>query len=72
MSENSHAKLTPRELECLTYLAKGHSNEGIAKQIGIRPPTVAMHLANARTKLRAATREHAIAIAITAHLISLD
>lgn len=71
MSGDSTAKLTPRELQCLALLARGHSNEGIAKEIGIRSPTVAMHLANARTKLKAASREHAVAIAIARGMIEL-
>lgn len=68
----TRSKLTPRELQCLTHLATGLSNEGIAKAVGIRPPTVAMHLANARLKLGAMSREHAIAIAITNGLITIS
>ncbi len=71
MPQNSNSTLTPRELECLTYLARGHSNVGIAAEVGIRSPTVAMHLANARLKLKAASREHAVAIAISRGLITL-
>lgn len=71
MSEHSNSILSPREVECLTFLAKGHSNEGIANEIGIKPTTVAMHLANARQKLKATTRENAVAIAITQGLIKI-
>ena len=71
MSADSRSKLTPRELQCLSLLARGHSNEGIAKEIGIKSPTVAMHLANARTKLNAASREHAVAIAVARGLIEI-
>lgn len=71
MCGDGEAKLSPRELQCLTLLAQGHSNDGIAKEVGIRPPTVAMHLANARTKLKAVTREHAVAIAVSRGLITI-
>lgn len=71
MSADIDVKLSPRELQCLSLLAHGQSNDGIAKEIGIRPPTVAMHLANARTKLKALTREHAVAIAVSRGLIKL-
>lgn len=71
MASNKKSALSPRELQCLDLLARGLSNEGIAKNIGIKTPTVAMHLANARAKLQAESREHAIAIAITKGLVRL-
>ena len=71
MAADKICALSPRELQCLDLLARGHSNEGIAKCIGIKQPTVAMHLANARTKLTAGSREHAVAIAITKGLVRL-
>ena len=71
MSGDAEFRLSPRELQCLSLLAHGHSNDSIAQEIGIRPPTVAMHLANARAKLKAVTREHAVAIAVSKGLIVL-
>lgn len=71
MSGDVEVRLSPRELQCLSLLANGLSNDGIAKEVGIRPPTVAMHLANARAKLKAVTREHAVAIAVSKGLIKL-
>ena len=71
MSGDMEVKLSPRELQCLSLLANGFSNDGIAKEVGIRPPTVAMHLANARAKLKAVTREHAVALAVSKGLIKL-
>lgn len=58
------AKLTSREVECLSALADGLNTVGIAKRLSISVPTVMMHLTNARRKLHAATREHAVAIAL--------
>jgi DNA-binding CsgD family transcriptional regulator len=71
MAANNNSALSPRELQCLDLLARGLSNEGIAKSVGIKTPTVAMHLANARAKLKADSREHAVAIAITKGLVRL-
>ena len=61
--------LTPREIECLQALAHGLNNSGIAKQLHIALPTVAMHLVNARRKLHAATREQAVAKAVKSGLV---
>jgi len=63
-SEATSGGLTPREVECLQALAEGLTNDGIARRFAIALPTVAMHLVNARHKLGAATREHAVAIAV--------
>ena len=56
--------LSPRERECLSWLAGGCRNARIADRMGITVPTVEMHLASARRKLGAATREQALAQAI--------
>lgn len=65
----SDPQLTPRERETLTWLAGGNRIDRIGEKMGIRPVTVAKHLTSARTKLRARTREEALAIAITRRLI---
>jgi DNA-binding CsgD family transcriptional regulator len=62
--------LSPRERECLLWLAKGLRNDRVAERMGISNPTVEMHLAHARRKLGAATREQALAKALALHLIS--
>ena len=54
--------LTQRERECLELLAQGLTNAGIASKLGVALPTVAMHLASARRRLGAHTREEAVAI----------
>lgn len=61
--------LTPRERECLLWLARGLRNDGIAHRMGLRPVTVEFHLANARRKLGARTREQALAIAVHKGLV---
>jgi DNA-binding CsgD family transcriptional regulator len=63
-------RLTIRERECLLWLAKGLRNDRISERMGISNPTVEMHLANARRKLGAFTREQALARAVALRLIS--
>ncbi len=61
--------LTQRERECLEWLAQGLTNAGIASKLGVAVPTVAMHLASARRRLGAQTREEAVAMAVSLGLI---
>lgn len=63
--------LTKRELQCLEGLANGLNNAGIARKLKISVPTVAFHLANARSKLKASTREQAVALAVRFNLIDV-
>ena len=64
-------RLSPRQKECLQWLASGLRNEQIAEKMSIRPVTVDLHLREARTQLGAQTREQALAIAISEGLIAL-
>jgi len=68
-AEDKPHVLTRRESECLEGLARGLTNAGIATRLRVALPTVAMHLANARKKLGAQTREQAIAQAVKRGLI---
>lgn len=63
------APLSPRETASLRLLSEGLSVEEIAARLGVGPPTVKTFLARAAKKLRARTREHAVAIAIRRGLI---
>lgn len=63
-------KLTPRERDCLSWLSRGLRTAAIADALGIADVTVDLHLKGARQKLNAATREEALAKAITHGLIS--
>lgn len=54
------AKLSPRELECLTMAARGLTGEDIAIKLGISPRTVQNHFDAIRSKLGAANRQEAI------------
>lgn len=53
--------LTPRERDCLAFVADGHTDAEIADLLVISEPTVRFHLNNARGKLGAVNRAQAVA-----------
>jgi LuxR family maltose regulon positive regulatory protein len=53
--------LTARELQVLTLVAEGRSNQAIAERLGISLPTVKKHVSNILAKTRAPNRTTAIA-----------
>jgi HTH-type transcriptional regulator, bacterioopsin transcriptional activator and related proteins len=57
-------RLTFREREVLTLLARGSNAEAIAEQLTLSAETVRTHARNAMRKLGATSRPHAIALAI--------
>jgi LuxR family quorum sensing-dependent transcriptional regulator len=61
--------LTAREREVLSWSAQGKSAWDIGEILNIRQRTVEEHLANARRKLGAMNRTHAVAIAIRNRII---
>jgi DNA-binding NarL/FixJ family response regulator len=64
-SANGRTKtLSPREREILGLLSQGLSGEEAAKQLYLSPETVRTHVRNAMGKLGAATRAHAVALAL--------
>jgi DNA-binding NarL/FixJ family response regulator len=56
--------LSPREREIMGLLSQGLSGEQAAQQLFLSSETVRTHVRNAMTKLGAATRAHAVALAI--------
>ena len=71
-SANGRTKtLSPREREILGLLSQGLSGEEAAKQLFLSSETVRTHVRNAMAKLGAATRAHAIALALQRGEISL-
>jgi DNA-binding NarL/FixJ family response regulator len=68
----THAEtLTPREGEVLRHVAAGLTNKAIALKIGISEHTVKFHLGSVMSKLGAASRAEAVAVAMRRGLISV-
>ena len=61
--------LNKREVETLTWAARGKTSAEIAKILGLSKRTVDFHLDNARTKLGVSTRVEAAIKAAIGHLI---
>jgi DNA-binding NarL/FixJ family response regulator len=61
--------LTQRELEVLKILAKGHSNQEIARRLNISERTVTKHISNILDKLKMANRTQAAYYAINQGLV---
>ena len=70
-TSDSAPNLTPRQIEILSYVAKGLNNREIAPLIGIGPDCVKAHLKTAFARLGAASRSEAVAIAIQKHLLKI-
>lgn len=57
-------QLTPRELDVLQQISRGHSNKIVADLLRIREDTVKAHVTNILAKLGASDRTHAVTIAL--------
>jgi two-component system, NarL family, response regulator LiaR len=62
--------LTPRELDVLRLLVKGHNNNHIADELTISLSTAKFHVSSILTKLHASSRVEAVATAIEQNLVS--
>lgn len=69
MEEQLWERLTPREQEVLSHLARGTSGEDIANTLHIAPLTVRTHVRNLMSKLGAHTRLEAVAFGLKHGLI---
>lgn len=65
-------RLTAREREVLTLLARGYTGEEVARQLKVSAETVRAHVRNSVTKLHARTRLHAVIIALQRGEITLE
>lgn len=65
-------RLSPREAEIMTLLARGLNGTQIAEELTISRETVRTHIRNAMEKLQARTRPHAIALAAASGEIQLN
>ena len=62
-------ELNDREIETLTWAARGKTSAEIAQILGLTKRTIDFHIDNARAKLGAATRTEAVIKAATGRLI---
>ena len=70
-STDATPTLTPRQIEILSYVAKGLNNREIAPLIGIGPDCVKAHLKTAFARLGATSRSEAVAIAVNSKIIEV-
>ena len=63
ISAEEHARLTPREWDCMRTWAQGYREAEVAKITGITRATVRYHINNVVQKLGCKTRAHAVALA---------
>lgn len=68
--KNDAPTLSPREQEVLTHVANGLPNKAIARKLGITDHTVKFHVSSVLTKLEAASRTEAVAIATRRGMIA--
>lgn len=61
--------LSPREHEVMSHVASGLPNKAIARMLGITDHTVKFHVSSVLTKLNAASRTEAVAIATRSGLL---
>lgn len=64
-----HVALNERELECLTWSARGKTSPEIAQIVSISKRTVNFHIENACRKLNVSTRTEAVVKAASGRLI---
>ena len=65
-----HVALNGRELECLTWSARGKTSPEIATLLGLSKRTVNFHVENACRKLNVSTRTEAVVKATSGRLIN--
>lgn len=63
--------LSPREIEVLQLIARGHANKDIASDLNLSEDTVKGHLRSIMSKLGANNRTHAVTIGIERGFIGL-
>lgn len=69
--EAHRVRLTPREREVVSWLARGKTADEIARLLGLSPRTVEYHIANAGQKLNTKNRTHTVVEALKLNQIPL-
>jgi DNA-binding CsgD family transcriptional regulator len=64
--------LTAREMEVLGYIAKGQSNNAIAKGLSLSTRTVEHHIASILQKMRVGSRNEAVMLAMKENLLTSE
>jgi DNA-binding NarL/FixJ family response regulator len=68
----SRPDLTARQLEILSFIARGRSNKEIGLLLGISERTVKFHVAALFKRLNAVSRTEALVVALRLRLIEID
>ena len=63
--------LAPRELEILTLVAQGKTDNEIAIQLCLSAKTVSWYMSQIRSRLDASSRTHAVVLAMQQGILSL-
>lgn len=71
-NDDTLQKLSGREQEVLTYLAKGYTNREIAEQLYVSIKTIESHRANIMEKLKLKTRPDLVQYALKHGLLQID
>jgi LuxR family transcriptional regulator, quorum-sensing system regulator BjaR1 len=69
VSSDTAINLTPRERDCLAYVAEGKSDWEISVILTLSESTVRFHVDNARHKLNAVNRTQAVARLMTLRML---
>ena len=69
MSSAERVRLSPREIECLQWVAAGKSDGDVAVLVGIKPATVHFHIEQAKKRLGVKTRVEAVAVCVLQGII---
>ncbi len=72
ITRTSQIKLSVRQVQCLALIARGLTDPAIAGALSISETTVRYHVDQARRKLGATTRAHAVALAIANGLVEAE
>ncbi len=69
LTKGRSARITPRERDVLALVAQGHSNRGVAAELGLAEETIKSYLSNILQKLQTGDRTEAVVIALRRGLI---
>jgi len=72
LSTDAKVSLTSREMQILRGVAKGHTTKHLARDLGLKTPSVETHLRNIFKKLGAGNRGEAVSSALKIGLITLS